>query len=126
MVFLFVVSGINFCDKRAQRQTCLSAAERSKNHVNNLFDLFDNLIKYREAVEIFLILALFSDLPVYKATYDLLLAIFRFTKDFNKDYKYTVGESIKKETIELLTLIYRANVKRDKNEVLQEARDQLH
>ena len=84
------------------------------------------MIKYREAVEIFLILALFSDLPVYKATYDLLLAIFRFTKDFNKDYKYTVGESIKKETIELLTLIYRANVKRDKNEVLQEARDQLH
>jgi hypothetical protein len=41
---LFVASGINFCDKRAQRQTCLSAAERSKNHVNNLFDLFDHLI----------------------------------------------------------------------------------
>jgi hypothetical protein len=101
VVFLFVVSGIN------------------------LFDLFDNLIKYREAVEIFLILALFSDLPVYKATYDLLLAIFRFTKDFSKDYKYTVGESIKKETTELLTLIYRANVKRDKNEVLQEARERI-
>jgi hypothetical protein len=57
------------------------------------------LINYREAVEFFLILALFSDLPVYKASYDLLLAIFRFTKDFSKDYKYTVGESIKKETI---------------------------
>ena len=67
-------------------------------------------------------MALFSDLPVYKATYDLLLAIFRVTKDFSKDYKYTVGESIKKETIELLTLIYRANIKRDKNEVLQEAK----
>jgi len=64
------------------------------------------LIIYREAVKKFKILALFSDLPVYKATYDLLLAIFRFTKDFSKDYKYTVGESIKKETIELLTLIY--------------------
>ena len=70
-------------------------------------------------------MALFSDLPVYKATYDLLLGIFRFTKDFSKDYKYTVGESIKKETIELLTLIYRANVKRDKNEVLQEARERI-
>jgi hypothetical protein len=69
--------------------------------------------------------ALFSDLPVYKATYDLLLGIFRFTKDFSKDYKYTVGESIKKETIELLTLIYRANVIRDKNEVLQEARERI-
>jgi hypothetical protein len=40
----FVALGINFCDKRAQRQTCLSGAERSKNHVNNLFDLFDHLI----------------------------------------------------------------------------------
>jgi hypothetical protein len=45
--YRFVALGINFCDKRAQRQTCLSAAERSKNHVNNLFDY---LIFYREAV----------------------------------------------------------------------------
>ena len=52
-----------------------------------------------------------------------MLAIFRFTKDFVKEYKYTVGESLKKETIELLTLIYIANVKRDKQEVLQEARE---
>jgi hypothetical protein len=54
-----------------------------------------------------------------------LLAIFRFTKDFGKEYKYTVGESLKKETIELLTLIYRANVKHDKQEVLQEARERI-
>jgi hypothetical protein len=47
-------------------------------------------------------MALYSELPVYKATYDLLLAIFGFTKDFGKEYKYTVGESLKKETIECL------------------------
>ena len=66
-----------------------------------------------------------SDLPVYKATYDLLLGIFLFTKNFSKEYKYTVGESLKKETIDLLTLIFRANVKRDKYEVLQEARERI-
>jgi hypothetical protein len=91
----------------------------------NLFDSFDNLIIFREAVEFFFKMALYSDLPVYKSTYDLLLAIFRFTKDFGKEYKYTVGESLKKETIELLTLIYRANVKRDKQGVLQEARERI-
>jgi len=48
-------------------------------------------------------MALYSDLPVYKSTYDLLVPIFSFTKDFNREYKYTVGESLKKETIELLT-----------------------
>ena len=68
---------------------------------------------------------LHSDLPVYKATYDLLLGIFLFTKNFSKEYKYTVGESLKKETIDLLTLIFRANVKRDKYEVLQEARERI-
>ena len=45
-------------------------------------------------------MALYSDLPVYKSTYDLLQAIFQFTKDFGKENKYTVGESLKKETIE--------------------------
>jgi hypothetical protein len=54
---------------------------------------------YRVAVVFFKKMALYSELPVYKATYDLLLAIFRFTKDFGKEYKYTVGESLKKETI---------------------------
>jgi hypothetical protein len=70
-------------------------------------------------------MALYSDLPVYKSTYELLVATFKFTKNFSKEYKYTVGESLKKETIELLTLIYRANVKRDKNDVLQEARERI-
>ena len=70
-------------------------------------------------------MALFYELPVYKATYDLLLGIFKFTKDFSKEYKYTVGKSLKKETIELLTLIYRANTKYQKTDVLQTAREQI-
>ncbi len=55
----------------------------------------------------------------------MLLAIFKFTKDFSKEYKYTVGESLKKETIELLTLIYRANSRHQKDDVLQQAREQI-
>src|SRR5665811_588529 len=70
-------------------------------------------------------MAQYDELPVYKATYDLLLEMFQFTKDFSKDYKYTVGESLKKETIELLTLIFRANSKTDKQLVLQEARERI-
>jgi hypothetical protein len=70
-------------------------------------------------------MALYFDLPVYKASYDLLIEIFQFTKDFSRDYKYTVGESLKKETIELLTLIFRANRKTDKQLVLQEARERI-
>ena len=79
--------------------------------------LFDYLI--------FWILGQYNELPVYKATYDLLLSIFQFTRDFSREYKYTVGESLKKETIELLTLIYRANSKYQKAEILQTAREQI-
>lgn len=39
-------------------------------------------------------MALYNELPEYKATYDLLLAIFQFTKEFSKEYKYTVGEKV--------------------------------
>jgi len=41
------------------------------------------------------------------------------------EYKYTVGETLKKETIDLLTLIYRANTRHDKTETLQTAREQI-
>ena len=54
-----------------------------------------------------------------------MLEIFQFTKDFSKEYKYTVGENIKKQTIELLTLIFRANSRKDKQQVLQEARESI-
>jgi hypothetical protein len=70
-------------------------------------------------------MGLHSDLPVYKASYDLLLEIFLFTKSFHKEFKYTIGESLKKETVELLTLIFRANSRQDKEAVLQEARERI-
>lgn len=70
-------------------------------------------------------MAYYNELPVYKATYNLLLEMFRFTKDFTKEYKYTVGESLKKETIELIILIYRANSRSDKQETLQTAREHI-
>jgi hypothetical protein len=45
-------------------------------------------------------MAVYNFLPVYKTSYELLLELFRFTKDFNKEYKYTIGESIKKDMME--------------------------
>ena len=42
-------------------------------------------------------MATYNHLPVYKVSYDLLVELFRFTKDFTREYKYTIGESIKKE-----------------------------
>ena len=70
-------------------------------------------------------MAKYYELPVYKASYDLLLEIFHFTKEFKREYKYTVGESLKKEMLEMITYIYQANSKRDKQETLQLAREKI-
>ena len=42
-------------------------------------------------------MALYNHLPVYKASYDLLVKIFELTRNFSREYKYTLGESIKKK-----------------------------
>ena len=39
-------------------------------------------------------MATYDNLPVYKTTYDLLLLIFAIVKEFQKDYKYTLGDKV--------------------------------
>jgi hypothetical protein len=54
-------------------------------------------------------MALFDELPVYKLGYDLLISIYQRASLFTREYKYTLGEKIKNETLELLINIYKAN-----------------
>ena len=48
-----------------------------------------------------------SELPIYKLTYDVLLQIMHITHHFPREYKYTLGEKIQVEIIELMVCIYR-------------------
>jgi len=68
-------------------------------------------------------MAIYTCLPVYKVSYDLLLEIFKFTKNLSREYRYTLGEDIKKETIELIINVYRANKSYSKKEFIQGARE---
>ena len=70
-------------------------------------------------------MSLYNNLPVYRASYDLLVDLFRLTKDFNREYKYTLGESIKKEIVEMITNIYRANSSYSKEKIIQSARENV-
>lgn len=70
-------------------------------------------------------MANYDNLPVYKASYDLLVEIFQFVKSFNKEYKYTIGEKLKNETLDMIMNIYRANSRQSKFEVLQKARENV-
>ena len=62
-------------------------------------------------------------MPVYQDTYKLVLKIFEVTKDFPREYKYTLGQDMKRDGIELVRSIYRANKSRDKKEHLEEFLD---
>ena len=64
-------------------------------------------------------MALFYDLPVYRDTYKLILKIFECTKDFSKEYKYTLGQDMKRDALQLVRSIYRANKSTDKKEHLE-------
>ncbi|MBI1321639.1 four helix bundle protein [bacterium] len=59
-------------------------------------------------------MARYEHLPIYKATYDLLLAAMQGTKSFPREYKYTLGQNIKDEIVGLVVFIYRANSTRDR------------
>jgi hypothetical protein len=59
-------------------------------------------------------MAQYQHLPIYKQTYDILLRTMTATKEFPREYKYTLGQKIKDELIELVVMIYRANSAADK------------
>jgi hypothetical protein len=64
-------------------------------------------------------MALYYDLPVFREVYRLILTIFEYTKDFPREYKYTLGQDMKRDAIVLVRSIYRANKARDKTQYLE-------
>jgi hypothetical protein len=68
-------------------------------------------------------MALYYDLPVFKAMYDLTLQIFEITQHFSREYKFTLGQDMKRDTIVLIRSIYRANKAKQKEAYLEEFLD---
>jgi four helix bundle protein len=60
-------------------------------------------------------MALYTNLPVYKLGYDLLISIYEQTKLFSREHKYTLGERLKNDSLELLINIYKANKSKSDN-----------
>jgi len=64
-------------------------------------------------------MALYYDLKVFKDVYQLILKIFEYTQGFPREYKYTLGQDIKRDAIVLVRSIYRANKAKSKTEYLE-------
>jgi hypothetical protein len=68
-------------------------------------------------------MAVYDNLPVYKTAYDLLLRLFQLCQNMERDFKFTIGENLKKEVIDLIVNVYRANSREDKCATLVAARE---
>ena len=59
-------------------------------------------------------MATHTNLPIYKAAYDLLDVVTDLAKNMNRDFKRSIGEKISVECIEITILVFRANVAQEK------------
>jgi hypothetical protein len=62
--------------------------------------------------------ALYQDLPVFRDVYRLTLRVNVLTQGFTREFKYTLGQDMKRDCLGLLRSIYRVNRSRDKAPLL--------
>ena len=70
-------------------------------------------------------MAIYTNLPIYKASYSLLLDINRMMPNVPRDCRYSIGQELRKKIMEIKVLIYRANRTRDKLSIISKMRESL-
>ena len=63
-------------------------------------------------------MALYYDLPIYKDSYELVLKLFQYTKEFPKECKYTLADKMRHDTLLLVCSMYQANKSERKRQPL--------
>ena len=64
-------------------------------------------------------------LPIYRASYDLCLYIKQLVQKFSRYHKYAIGAEVRETARRVLTLVVRANSRRDKRGVLLTLREEI-
>jgi hypothetical protein len=57
-------------------------------------------------------MAQYQHLPIYKTTYELLVKITHATANFPKAYKYSLGDKLRTEIMEMVVFVFKANSSR--------------
>jgi hypothetical protein len=63
-------------------------------------------------------MALHTTLPIYRVAYTLFDVITDLAKNMPRDFKHSIGGKLRDECVDIVTLIFRANVARDKSQHL--------
>ncbi|KPD17225.1 hypothetical protein ADM96_20125 [Burkholderia sp. ST111] len=70
-------------------------------------------------------MALHTQLPIYKAAYKLLDVVTDIVTNMERAFKRSIGEKISSECLEIMVLVFRANVAADKSPHLSELLERL-
>lgn len=55
-------------------------------------------------------MVMYNQLPIYRDAYSLLLEIYQASSRFPRDFKYTLGQDMKRDSLALFRDLYGANV----------------
>ncbi len=64
-------------------------------------------------------MVLYNELPVYRDTYNLMMEVYQVTNRFAHEYKYSLGQDMKRDVLSLFRNLYRANRSAAKQEYLE-------
>lgn len=70
-------------------------------------------------------MAIYTNLPVYEETYQLLLQLVTFSRQMQRDFRYTIGEKLQQTMVDIIVLIFKANKAAAKAAHIAEARERL-
>jgi hypothetical protein len=70
-------------------------------------------------------MAQYQHLQIYKTTYDFMISLMNVTKDFPRDFKFSIGEKIQNHLLELIVYIYKANSAKDKKVFIDEILNEI-
>lgn len=70
-------------------------------------------------------MAQYKHLSIYKVSYDLLYLLQTKTKKFPRDFKYSLGDKLRTECIDLVIFIYKANSAQNKTIYIEQLLEKL-
>ncbi len=62
----------------------------------------------------------YDNLPIYKACLDLCVYVETIVKNFEKYHKYSIGQDLRTYSKDMLFLIHKANIQKEKKEFLKQ------
>lgn len=70
-------------------------------------------------------MAIYTNLPIYKASYSLMLDVNMMMPNLPRDCRYSLGQEIRQKIMEIIVLIYRANRTKKKVFIISKMRETL-